>query len=262
VHYAAGSGRNRIDVRVASDGTFQRGGFFGLMGRGVNVSTYRGDLEAWADLRVLVPEGRDVEVHVGLGEMLVEGVRGTLRLDTRGGAVRTAGTVGRLAVSTGSGSIEVRGAEGTIDLDTGSGAIRVSDVTGSSLGMDTGSGSVEADNLTVDRLNVDTGSGRVQISAIAAADVMVDTGSGSVTLGLLRDVDQLDVETGSGRVEISVPATLGADVSVSTGSGRIDTEIPLQLRTARRNRLEGTFGDGAGRIRISTGSGGVGIREN
>jgi len=264
IHYADGSGRTRTTVRLAADGTFSEnnGGFFGIGSDEVRVSTYDGDLEAWADLRILLPVGRDARIELGLGEIAAEGIDGTLRLHSRGGRVTTERTAGSLDVDTGSGSILVADANGTVSLDTGSGSVTANRIVGSRLSVDTGSGSVEGNGLIVQDLFVDTGSGRVRLEGVAATGITVDTGSGSVTLALTQPPDVLRVDTGSGRVDVAVPPALNANVSIRTGSGGIHTDIPLQVRSTRRNRLEGTFGNGGGEISIETGSGGVTIREN
>jgi lia operon protein LiaG len=270
-------GRSRI--RVRSDGTFGRGGI-GLFGRRVTISDSGRGLEAWADLRITVPEERNVAVYVGVGQAHAEGVRGSLRLDTSRGSVDVANTGGSLVVDTGSGSIDVRQVEGDVNLDAGSGSIRLSGVAGDAeldtgsgsvdvrnvegerLAVDTGSGSVRGGALTIRELDVDTGSGGVRLDDVAAADIRVDTGSGRVTLDLVRDVDRLEIDTGSGSVNLSVPRDFGADVTVDTGSGGISADVPLQIRSSRRGWLEGTIGDGRGRLDIETGSGGVRIESS
>ena len=58
--YSAASTRGNTQVRVNDDGTFGNGGFF--RGDRVRISTSGGGTEAWADLRILVPDGRNVAV--------------------------------------------------------------------------------------------------------------------------------------------------------------------------------------------------------
>src|SRR5881409_238661 len=117
-------------------------------------------------------------------------------------------------------------------------------------------------NVTVDHakgsLLVDTGSGDVTASSVRAGNVKIDTGSGNVRLDLLADLEALDVDTGSGDVTINVPPDLGAELDIETGSGDIDLQN-VTVRTTRleRDHLTGAIGDGKGRIRIETGSGGV-----
>jgi lia operon protein LiaG len=258
------------DMRVRADGTFgriampgaedQRGetmAFARERGRRVRISGRGGGMEAYADMRVLVPQGQRIAVFLGVGRATVSNVDGELLVDVASASIAASGARGWLRLDTGSGSIEVRGAEGEVILDTGSGRIEAADVRGTRLVMDTGSGRVEARGIAVDALNVDTGSGNVALADVSARVIRVDTGSGSVRLGLLSDVDELEIDTGAGSVTLSVPETLGADLTIDTGSGRITVDIPVQVREMRRNRFRGTIGDGAGRIEIDTGSGGV-----
>jgi lia operon protein LiaG len=258
IHYTAGENGGSTRLRVNEDGTFGSGGsFFG--GQRVRISSSGSGTEAWADLRVLVPAGRDVAFYLAVGETRAEGVLGPLRLDTASGSIRTLDTVGRLEIDTGSGGIQVQGAEGEVDVDTGSGPIVTNDVRGPMLEVDTGSGSVRGERIEVESLEVDTGSGSVRLSEVGASRINVDTGSGSVALGLTRDIDELEVDTGSGSVELRIPEALGANVLIRTGSGGVESDIPLQVRSSRRGRLDGVIGNGDGRIHIETGSGGVGL---
>ena len=275
IRYPPGPRGGSLRLRVNSDGTFGHGGSF-FRGNQVRISTSGGGSEAWADLRVLVPEGRDVAFYLGVGETRVDGVRGPLRLDTGSGAVRTANTVGNLQIDTGSGEIHVTGVEGDVDLDTGSGSVEAGDIRGQRLAVDTGSGSVRGERIAVESLGVgtgsgsirlaevtassiavDTGSGSIRLAEVTASSISVDTGSGSVGLGLASDVDEIDVETGSGSVVIRVAESVGANVRIRTGSGGIQAEIPLVVRSSRRGRFEGVIGDGEGEINVETGSGGV-----
>jgi lia operon protein LiaG len=258
------------DMRVRTDGTF---GSIGMPGAGDQRSetmafarergrhvriTGRGDgIEAYADMRVLVPQGQRIAVFLGVGHATVSNVDGALLVDVSSASIEASGTRGWLRLDTGAGSIELHGAEGEVILDTGSGHIEAENVRGPRLVMDTGAGRVEARGIEVDALNVDTGSGSVNLADVSSRVIRVDTGSGSVRLGLLSDVDDLEIDTGSGSVTLSVPETLGADIRVDTGSGGIMVDIPMQAREFRRSRLRGTIGDGAGRIEIDTGSGGV-----
>ena len=99
--------------------------------------------------------------------------------------------------------------------------------------------------------------GSVELEEVVSRDVVVDTGSGSVDIELLTDVDVLEVDTGSGSVTIRAPADLGARVEIDTGSGGIDLDFPLEVRSVRRDHVEGQIGDGRGQIEIDTGSGSV-----
>lgn len=251
-----GMGRgSRNTTRVRADGTFGGGDRVEIRGSGSG-------LEAWADLVVEVPAGREFALHLVVGEVEVEGVSGDVTIDTGSGSVDARDVNGSLVVDTGSGSATVRGVRGNLRVDTGSGSVTVTDVSGDAIDIDTGSGGVRGGGLTSSSLRVDTGSGSIDLDEVTAPRVVLDTGSGSVDLVLLADVEVLDVDTGSGSVTIRAPENLGAEVEIETGSGGIDLDFPVQVRSMRRDEVHGTLGDGQGRIRIDTGSGGVRLIRN
>jgi len=243
---------------VANDGTFgdrpKRGTLFG---RRVRVDGKSGGLEAWCDMRIAVPKGQKITVHLGVGQLDASNVDGDIVLDTASGAVTVRGGTGPMIADTGSGDISVTDHEGDALLDTGSGTIKATDLRGDRISFDTGSGDVIAHGVSARKLDADTGSGGVELSGIAAPSLHVDTGSGDVRLGLAGDVDQLDIDTGSGSVTIQAPSSLGASLHIETGSGDIDSDFPLRVTKRASDTLLATVGDGRGHIVIDTGSGDV-----
>jgi hypothetical protein len=253
--YGEAGGRSTSTTRVAPDGTFGSRGSGG--GDRVEVSSRGSGLEAWADLVVEVPPGTSVEAWVVMGAVSARGVEGEVLLDTGSGSVEATEITGPLSVDTGSGEVRASEIRGPVEVDTGSGNVGLRDVLGESVYVDTGSGDVEVDGVEAGSVEVDTGSGGIALAGLAARDVIVDTGSGSVEIDLLSDVDRLEVDTGSGSVTLRAPADLGARVELDTGSGGIDVELPLEVRTMRRDRVEGLLGDGRGEIVVDTGSGAI-----
>lgn len=255
IAYPRGGGNTNL--RVRDDGTFG-GAIRGRQGRAVRIAR-DGDVEAWADLRVLVPAGLDAEVYLAVGEIAARGVSADLRLDTHAGAITAEDLRGRIILDTGSGGVRAGGIEGELVVDTGSGDVVLRDARVGTLSVDTGSGTVQLDGFRADALTVDTGSGGVRGTGDAEV-VEVDTGSGDVSLdlgGTLRDVT---VDAGSGNVTLAVPAGYGARVSLETSSGDLDVNLPLQVVRRGRDALEGTIGDGRGRLEVDTGSGTITVR--
>lgn len=248
---------SRTALRVRDDGTFGGGG--PRAGRQVTVTSGGSGLEAYADLRVLVPAGAQLSVHQGVGGVQVSNVNGRLEVRTQSAGVNTAGTRGELDIDVGSGSVRVDRAAGPLRIDTGSGSIDVRDVAGD-IELDTGSGSVRMVGVRGQRGRVDTGSGGVSGTGLAVPDLEVDTGSGSVQIALEGAIRRLLVDTGSGSVALSVPRTTGAVLELDTGSGGIDVDLPVRATRSRRDHLSGQIGDGEGRIEVDTGSGSVRIR--
>jgi lia operon protein LiaG len=248
-------GRSTTTLTVRDDGSF--GGGFGSGGRRVRVRSYGNGLEAHADLRVSVPRGKRVEIHLAAGEVSVVNVDGDLRLDVHAARVRATGTKGRLSVDAGSGSVQVDEAEGELDVNTGSGSTRVTGFRGASLSVDAGSGSITARDVTVERFTAEAGSGRVSADGLATDDLRVDTGSGGVELSLTRVPRSSNIDTGSGSVRLALPADANADLEISTGSGRISSDFAVTMDRIERRALRGRLGDGGPRIMVDTGSGSV-----
>ena len=259
VVYPRLGGRSRSTLQVRRDGSIGGGGLLGGSRRVTVAGSGRGT-RAHADVRVLVPAGKTVAVHQGVGRVQVSNVNGELRLHTASASVSTQGTRGGMDVEVGSGSVEVRGAQGDVDVSTGSGAVTVGGVRGTQLDVSTGSGSVNVTDVRVQEMDVEVGSGSVTLGAISARDVSVTTGSGAVRLGLASDAERVEIGTGSGGVTLTVPASFGAQVEVDTGSGGIQVDLPVTNRRSSRGEYSARVGDGGGRVRIETGSGGVRIR--
>lgn len=243
---------SRTQLRIRSDGTWGGGG-----GDRVEIRGSGDGMEAWADLRITVPAGRDLAVYLAVGETEAEGVQGDLLIDTGSGDITARQITGDLNLDTGSGEVWVEGVRGDLLVDTGSGDVRLTDVQGGDVMVDTGSGEVEARDVGASAIEVDTGSGGITLSQVSAPEVSVDTGSGEVEVELLADIDDLVIDTGSGSVTVRVPEGIGAEIVVDTGSGGIEVDIPLEVREFERDHIRGTVGDGRGRIHIDTGSGEV-----
>ena len=249
---------HRTQFRVYEDGTF-----FGERrdrdeGREIRITGDGDGLEAYADMRVLVPAGKSVEVYVGVGSVNVTNVNGDLVVDVAAADVTTSGTRGRLLLDLGSGEVSVRDAEGELTVDAGSGDVTLANVRGERLHFDTGSGTITGDGIRASSLLLDTGSGDVTLTGVTAPVIELDTGSGSVELELDSDIETLRLDSGSGDVTLRAPASLGARLEAETGSGDVYGSL-IEGITRRRDddRVVGTIGDGQGMITIDSGSGDV-----
>jgi lia operon protein LiaG len=222
----------------------------------------RGDgIEAWADIRVLVPTGTTIDVNLGVGQLDARNVNADLKLDVASAHVTATGTRGRLSIDAGSGGIEVRDVNAqSLDLDTGSGGVTFSNVSGGICNIDTGSGGVTGDRITCDEFKVDAGSGSIRLDDVRSPMTTVESGSGGVRMNLLNPPRSLTIETGSGGVVLGLPSNVGAELDIQTGSGGITSDFDVQTNRIERNHLRGRIGSGNGRIRVETGSGSVQLR--
>jgi len=234
-------------LRVRDDGTFgeehgrhDRGGWFRdghevrITGRG------RGGLQAYADLRVSIPKGKNVALYLGVGKAFVSNVEGVIRVYVASADVAADRTRGSLRVESGSGNVDLRTASGDVSLATGSGDITASGVDGSSLKLETGSGNVTLTDGKASTLHVETGSGNIEATASSGDDLSFETGSGDVDVALIATFSTVRIETGSG---------------IDLGG------LTLQVRRIAHDHVTGTLGDGKGRVSVETGSGNVHLQK-
>ena len=256
-------------IRVRDDGTFgddgEHGGGRGWFRDGHEVritERSRNGLEAFADLRVTVPTGTNIWLHLGVGKAFVSNVDGNIRVSVASADVAADRTRGTLRVGTGSGNVDLRTASGDVKLETGSGDITVSGMQGTSLRLSTGSGNVTLTDGKAGDMHIETGSGDVEATGSSGDDLSFETGSGNVNVALVATFRQLRIETGSGDVTLKVPPTLGAEVDLDTGSGDIDLGgLTLQVRRIEHDHVTGTLGDGKARLSVETGSGNVHLQK-
>ncbi|HEY0930329.1 MAG TPA: DUF4097 family beta strand repeat-containing protein [Gemmatimonas sp.] len=245
------------ESRIRSDGTWG-GDNSWRDGRKVRISSRGNGLEAWADIRVLVPDGQKFDANLLVGELKAYDVDADLSLDAASARITAERVQGILDIDNGSGSIVVRDTRGpSLRLDTGSGGVTIDRVKADDCSIDTGSGGVGGTGAVCDRLDIDIGSGSVRLMETSAGSITVDAGSGGVTLDLRQSPRSASVESGSGSVSITVPSNFGATVDIETGSGGITTDFPITTSRFARRELHGTIGDGRGRLRVETGSGSV-----
>lgn len=262
-------GVERINKNINGDG-----------GERIRIANSGDGLEAFADLKITVPAGHTVAIHLGVGKVFATNINGDLQIDSRSGSVNANGLSGFARIDTGSGSITLRDSEGDFGLHTGSGSIGVAGVARGVLVAETGSGDVELHDLDVNELAVRTGSGSVNLAGVKAPAARIttgsggirarrlsarnfdlNTGSGSVRVELTSDVQAGRIDTGSGGVDVAIAPDAGTEFTIDTGSGGIDMDMPgVVVTESRRSYLRGRIGDGNGTLRVSTGSGGVSFR--
>jgi len=247
------------DMRVREDGTF--GEHDNHDDRRVRIHGSGSGSEVHADLAITVPAGRSVSVHLGVGKVMATNVDGKLDIDASSADVQVNGGRGELSVDIGAGSVDVSGTSGDLSVDTGSGDVKLTNVKADALSVDTGSGEVVATGVTSGHTSIDTGSGAISLTGTRLGTSSLDTGSGDVTIDLAESLGDLSIDTGSGDVTLRLPATVGARLSLSTSGGRIDTDFPVTVTRTDSDELNGTIGDGKGRISVETGSGDVHLKK-
>jgi DUF4097 and DUF4098 domain-containing protein YvlB len=263
IRYSKLSSGSSTQLRVREDGTFSNNDAEEHRNEGRRVTIAgSGGLDAYADLRVTVPMGKQVAIYLAVGKVSVTNVDGDLSVDAASAPVTSSNTRGELSIDVGSGAVHVTESRGDLSIDTGSGAVSVSNVRGESVSVETGSGEVTAAEVRSNQLSIETGSGDIRVTALMSPQVKLETGSGAVTADLSGEVWNIDVETGSGDITLKVPPTIGAEVDIQTSSGDIETDFEVSVTRHARDHITGRIGDGRGKIDIETGSGGIKLVKN
>jgi lia operon protein LiaG len=261
VVYAPANGRwsGSSKFSVGPDGTFDDRG---RGDREVEVRSSGTGMEAWADLTILVPRGQQVAVHLGVGEIRVSNVNGTLRLDGGPTNTTTTGTSGSLVVTMGSGTVRVRQATGDVGVETTSGDIQLNEVRDGSVRLASGSGNLAVYSAAVPAMRFTTGAGTVDGVALEADHVTVTTGSGAVNLDFDGSPSDLAINAGSGAVTVALPANYSASVNLQTNAGTLRVDFPLRITMQGAGRMSGLIGAGIGQLDVETGSGSINILQH
>lgn len=149
------------------------------------------------DATVRVPEGSDISVKVGHGDVTVSGKVGGVRLSTGSGdiEVRTCdgGTISAgagdvdvgttsapLRVRAGSGDVTVREARGDLDLASGSGDCSIGEASGRIIAR-SGSGDIHARRSGV-QFRAKSGAGDVRLDSLEAGTAEASTAAGAIAI--------------------------------------------------------------------------------
>jgi len=205
----------------------------------------RSDVED-TDLIVKVPATSLVSVNTVSADIGVQGVRGTQRLQSVSGELRTESSGEDIECRTVSGDVNIAGSgrKGLVSITTVSG-----DATATRLAGEV-NGSTVSGNLTL-------GVGETSRSRLRST-------SGDLTLqGSLAADARLDIESISGDVRLDLVGKTGADFDVASFSGDIRNCFgPKPVRTdeyAPGKEWRHQEGDGSARVRIKTLSGDVSV---
>ncbi len=266
---------DKIVYRESGFGSGGSHSYFGYGGRRIHVTGRGPGLEAHADIRVSVPRGNQVRLHVAVGRASITDVDGEISFEGASSSVRAERVSGKLAVEVGSGDIQISRSQAQISADTGSGDIQISETDGNlsvdsgsgsidlkrvgaeSISLDAGSGSITGSDIHVTSMTADCGSGEIDLDGTSAGKLALDAGSGSVHVRLTQNIDQLAIETGSGSVKLEAPRNLSARFSIECPKRNLHIGFPFVTSHMDDDQAVGTIGDGGGSIRIEAGSGSV-----
>ena len=196
-----------------------------------------------ARLQVKIPKDSELDVSAVSADVGTSGVLGVQRLSTVSGKITVEIAAADVELKTVSGSVQVTGHGQPARL-------RASTVSGD-VHLEHGGGDIEAGTVN----------GSLIVSVDAARSVRAHTTSSAVRVeGTLARGATVEASSVSGNLTVRAGADGGFGYEVSSFSGNISdcfNVSPEHTKYGPGSRLEGTRGDGAGRVRLKTMSGNV-----
>ena len=185
-----------------------------------------------------------------------------------------------LRTHSGSGNQRLEGLRGTIDLETGSGDLRLRDLVSSHMSLHSASGDIVAGDIS-GAFTAETGSGDVRVEEKGEGDVHIRTGSGRIEVRGMRgalwaesgsgnaDISGINtgpwqVTTGSGNVDLSLPPEAAFDLEAATRSGSVTTDRAVSMTVQgdlrkSEHTIRGKVAGGGPELSVHTGSGDIRI---
>lgn len=220
----------------------ERGG--ALYVRAFDATPYRawGVRLAGADLRVRVPRlvgvdvssvHGDVEAHGDFQEVRAEAVHGDLELSGARGRLKASSRNGDIAVHRFEGSnVEVDSTHGDVSLSASAAIVRINTVRGD----------VDLDLRSCREVRLETVSGDVEMK------VQLEPGA------------TCEVHTVRGDADVSLDVSGGLEVALDATSGDLECRLPLDQVQRSRRSLNGSRGDGATKVRLTSMHGDLTVR--
>lgn len=148
--------------------------------------------------QLTVPDGLDVQVSSGSGNVEASDLKITVSANTGSGDYTWKNVSGNSKINTGSGDIKLDTYQGDVDLNTGSGNIEISKSAGN--------------------LHANTGSGSISLAGVKGG-VFANTGSGDIKATEIAFTSKGKFNSGSGDVLLVLSSPLSYDVELNSGSG-------------------------------------------
>jgi len=195
--------------------------------------------------RLEMPRGADVLVRTGNGDIVMEGVRGSIDADTSNAKIDLEDVVGSVRGRTSNGAIRIERARGDVDVQSSNGEVKITHIEAGTISVATSNGGIEAESVS------------------GAASLETSNASISFQAVRLPSSPEVNAVTSNGSVTVEVPANVRARVSLKTSNGHISPDFGSAavsgLETSR-NELEADLNGGGGEIRARSSNGDITFR--
>lgn len=204
-----------------------------------------------------------VTLYSSSGSIDARRIQGTAQIESSYGSVTCEDfSDGDLTLKSGSGRISINSATfGTCNAKTSYGSVSCNIAKGRSITLRSSSGSIDIADGTADIMDISTSYGRVTARRITTSRITAHSGSGNV------DVDcspacpaeiVAEVKSSYGSVDVTAPPSFSGQVHLSTSYGEVTTDLPVTVSgKISKKKLDGTVGDGDGRLHLQTSSGSI-----
>jgi hypothetical protein len=130
---------------------------------------------------------------------------------------------------------------------------------GSEVRLKTVNGHVDVEGLEGD-LRAESVNGGLDLAELGG-EVRAETVNGAIHAGFSRVPADAHYRfnTVNGGIDVSLPEGTGGRLKAATVNGGIGCELPLDVTTKKKRRLEGRLGPGAGSFEIETVNGGIDV---
>lgn len=223
----------------------------------------------FVDVKLGVPPGVDV-VTEHTGDVAIEGILGSVRLESAGGKAVVQDVQGAVEVNSRVTDLSIRRVLGPVQFEVRGGRAEIQEIRGRVEGAGSYIELVVEDvaedvHLTLGQgfsrvrkvggdLALQGGYGESHVSDVAG-DVTIAYRLGSVKVGVARSAE-LSVDLGD--MEVYLEGDGGWTVAAVAEMGEIETALPLsRLESGLRTEVSGTVGDGAHRLKLEVSRGTV-----
>ncbi len=214
---------------------------------------YRVSAPAWV---VLDLKGDDGDVEIG-------GWRGAITIHNDDGDITLQDLdVPRLRVDAEDGDVEIEGFAGEMDLEVDDGDVKVSECRGERIRIDGQDGDIRLEDCE-GNFELETDDGDLDLSGLRAGKLIVGTSDGRVEIDLDAAAGALDVDISAddGDVDLKLGDEISADFTLTTSDGDLRVDAEAGDLDEDRRRVSGRLGSGDGKIRVSTSSGRIILRQ-
>lgn len=235
VHLHKGSVRvgtwERQAVRITSDPPAPPSLKMGTDGKFLRVHVGPASDGGSVDLGLTVPAAMALDLSAPFADVILEGTRGQVTLETVSGDIVVRGAARSVTVRAIDGDVRVEGARGTVQVHSVDGDIEIVDVEG-----DVAAEAIDGD---------------VRLLGVRSASVRLSTVDGDVRYdGEIRDGGRYRFITHDGVIVAAVPEGANVAVAVRTYAGEFHSSFPVTLQTGPEKRFEFALGDGSARMEL------------